>query len=147
MPYVLDGNNLIGRERRSGRASEEDRAALVRELADRLRRTRARAVVVFDGPAAPASTLGSLCVRQPGGSADEAILREVRRSASPREIVVVTADRELARRAREAGAKSVSPEAFWKSFGTAGGEASSDEPAAVDVEEWTRYFSDERNRG
>src|SRR5207247_6718517 len=50
MPYFLDGNNLIGRERGSALPSEEDRQALVAELAGRLRRTKATAALFFDGP-------------------------------------------------------------------------------------------------
>lgn len=145
MPYLIDGNNLIGLARKTSRAPDEDRAALVRELADRLRRTRARATLFFDGPAERPSSLGPLSVRSCGGSADEAILREVAGAANPREIVVVTGDRELARRARESGARAMAPAAFWRSFGSAPtAEAKMDTP--VDVEDWMRYFSEKRNR-
>lgn len=149
MPYLLDGNNLIGIVRKTARPSEEDRAALIAELADRLRQTRAKATVFFDGPAGERpSTLGGLTVRSPSsGSADDAILREIRRSPAPGEIVVVTADRELARRAREAGAKVTPPGEFFTRFGRAvspaDGRATS---PAIDVEDWMRYFEDERNR-
>ena len=59
---------------------------------------------------------------------------------------MVTADRDLARRARDAGARTISPDDFWKRFGAASAGAG---PAGgpVDVEEWLGYFSDERNRG
>ena len=50
MPYLLDGNNLIGAVRRTARPSDGDRAALVAEVAQRLRKTRARATIFFDGP-------------------------------------------------------------------------------------------------
>jgi hypothetical protein len=85
VPYLLDGNNLIGLVRRTARPTEEDRQALVAELAERLRATRARAILFFDGPAgARGSSLGRLSVRQAsGGSADDAILAEVRQAASP----------------------------------------------------------------
>lgn len=146
MPYVLDANNLIGHERGPGRPSEEDREALVKEVADRLRRTRARAAIYFDGPARRETSLGSLAVRSSGGSADEAILREVQRAAAPGEIVVVTADRALARRARDAGARTLGPDAFWKGFGASAGSAPREDPGRVDVEEWARYFADETNR-
>ena len=150
MPYLLDGNNLIGRARRTSKPSAEDRAALVGEIAGRLRQTRAKATIFFDGPAGErASSLGSLSVRVPSsGSADDAIVREIERARAPGEAIVVTADRGLASRCREAGAKVSSPEEFFARFGT-GAQA----PAAgreslgkVDVDEWMRYFSDEGNR-
>lgn len=149
MPYLVDGNNLIGRERR-GNASEDDRNALVAEISDRLRRTRARVLVFFDG-AGETVSLGSVSVRFAGAAtADDAIVRELARSRTPREDVVVTADRGLARRSRDVGARVLTPDEFWSRFGSAG-EApkkpgSSDEPR-VDVDEWTRFFADEKNRG
>ena len=147
MPYLVDGNNLIGRERRA-RASDDDRSALVREISDRLRRTRARVLVFFDG-AGETVSLGSLSVRFSGAvTADDAIVRELARSRTPREETVVTADRGLAQRARDGGARVLTPDAFWSRFGGSGDPGkpgSSDEPR-VDVEEWARFFEDEKNR-
>jgi hypothetical protein len=150
MPYFLDGNNLIGLVRRTSRPSAEDRSALIAEIAGRLRRTRARATIFFDGPpGGRMASLGSLTVRvATGGSADDAIVREVERAAAPAEAVIVTADRGLARRCRDAGAKVCSPDEFFARFG-AGAAAlpAVREPAGkVDVEEWMRYFGDESNR-
>ncbi|MBC8646038.1 MAG: NYN domain-containing protein [Thermoanaerobaculia bacterium] len=147
MPYFLDANNLIGRARRTSRPSEEDAEALIAEVAGRLRQNRARAVLFFDGPAGRRSTsLGSLSVRYPSsGSADAAILREISRSRAPAEIVVVTADRELSRRSRDAGAKWVAPDEFWSRFAARGGRGGTPEKGSgaesrVDVEDWLRYF-------
>jgi predicted RNA-binding protein with PIN domain len=145
LPYLLDGNNLIGRER-GGPASREDRDALVREVSDRLRATQARVVVFFDGAGDPVS-LGNLSVRFAAtGTADDAILREIARSARPQEITVVTEDRNLARRARDAGARTSEPRDFWKRFGA--GTRTSPAPGGerVDVDDWMQWFSDERNR-
>ncbi len=149
MPYLLDGNNLIGIVRRTSRPSDEDRSALIAELADRLRRTRARAILFFDGPAGERpSALGGLTVRSPSAeSADDAILREIQRSPAPGELVVVTADRELSRRAREAGAKVAPPGEFFARFGRGSSPADGRAPSpAIDVEDWMRYFEDDRNR-
>jgi len=79
-------------------------------------------------------------------SADDAILAEIQRSRASRDAVVVTGDRGLADRAREAGARCLSPDLFWNRFGTAGAEQSSAEPTRVDIEEWMRYFEDDNNR-
>ncbi len=151
MPYLLDGNNLIGSVRRTARPSEQDRDALIAELADRLRRTRARAILFFDGPAGErVRALGSLTIRTPsGGSADDAILREIGASSAPRECVVVTADRELTRRVRDAGARILSPEEFFGRFGASSPRTGPDRenPATKEsLEEWMRYFEDPRSR-
>lgn len=146
MPYFLDGNNLIGLTRGRAVPTAEDRRALIGEISDRLRTTRARVVIFFDGPAdGAAASLGTLSIRASGSrSADDAILAEIARSASPREIVLVTADRGLAARARDAGARSIPPVDFWRRFGRPAGQS---EPSSrVDVEGWLEYFSDEKNR-
>lgn len=143
MPYFLDGNNLIGRARKTARPTDDDTDALVREVADRLRGARARAVIFFDGPPGRRhATLGSLSVRYPSsGSADSEILATLARSGSPAEVVVVTADRELARRARDTGARWMAPEDFWKRFGANRRDVSAEkEESRVDVAEWMRYF-------
>ncbi len=151
MPYLLDGNNLIGRARNTARPSDSDREALVAELAARLRTTRARAILFFDGPAGGrGASLGALSIRSAsGGSADDAIVAEVERARSPGEAIVVTSDRGLQRRVRDAGGKVCTPEAFFARFGTGRGGAAAGrrEPGGpVDVEEWTRYFEDPLNR-
>lgn len=147
MPYLLDGNNLIGLVRRVARPTEEDRQALVAELAERLRSTRARAILFFDGPAGErGSSLGSLAIRRPsGGSADDAIVAEVASLRAPGEAIVVTSDRGLARRVRDAGGRVCRPEDFFARFGR-GADARGSTPEAVDVDAWLEYFGDERNR-
>ena len=146
MPYLLDGNNLVGSARRTSQPSEEDRAALIREIAGRLRRTKARAVLFFDGSGGGASSLGSLSVRYSGtSSADDAIVGAIESSRTPHEHVVVTGDRGLACRARDAGAGVLAPDVFWQSFG-ASRPPGEKKDTAVDVEEWMNYFADPKNR-
>jgi hypothetical protein len=148
MPYFLDGNNLIGIARGVSRPSEEDRGALVAEIADRLRQTHAKALLFFDGPGEKRTWLGNLSIRECGaGGADDAILCEIGRSPAPQEITVVTADRDLARRARDSRANILSPGDFWSRFGASKGPAPGDQAARVDVEDWMQYFEDEKNRG
>jgi hypothetical protein len=119
----------------------------VAEIAERLRRTRARATIYFDGPRGERTTsLGALTVRVPDGeSADDAIVRAIAGSPNPRETIVVTADRGLAARVRDAGGKVLGPDDFFARFGGAG-DAAPERATAVDVEEWSRYFADEGNR-
>ncbi len=150
MPYLLDGNNLIGLVRRTARPSEEDRNALVAELAGRLRTSRARAVLFFDGPGGGrGASLGPLSIREAGpASADEAIVEAVTRAAAPGECIVVTGDRGLGARVRDAGGKVCRPEDFFARFGRGPAAAEGGrEPGRVDVEDWMNWFGDESNRG
>lgn len=145
MPYLLDGDNLVGAA--LGRRGEAERDALVSEIAGRLRRTKARVVLYFDGPGR-GSSLGNLTVRFSGASsADDAIVREIAASPRARETTVVTADRGLSRRARDAGAQAVTPAEFWDRFG-AGAKtgAARPEEKPVDVEDWLRWFAEKDDR-
>jgi len=149
MPYLLDGNNLIGLIRRTSKPTDEDRQALVAELSDRLRKSRARAVLFFDGAGGGrGATLGSLSVREASGSsADDAIVGTVESSRTPAECIVVTGDRGLASRVRAAGGKVSSPADFFARFGqNAGAGEARPETGRVDVEDWMRWFGDDRNR-
>jgi predicted RNA-binding protein with PIN domain len=144
MPYFLDGNNLIGLARRSSRPGEDDRAALLSELSARLRSTRATVRVFFDGEGRAAS-YGSLTVSGAGGSADDAIVRDLSKTSDPGQVIVVTADRELGRRVRDAGGKTMAPQDFWKRM--APPENTGAKETRVDVDEWLDYFADPKNRG
>ena len=143
MPYFLDGNNLIGLARKKPRPGDDDRQALVAELSSRLRSRRATVRLFFDGEGRAAS-YGSLTVSGAGGSADEAILRELGKSSDPGQVIVVTADRELGRRVRDAGAKTMAPSDFWKTM--APSEVVGAKDTRVDVDEWLDYFADPKNR-
>ena len=147
MAYLLDGNNLIGTFLGVSRPSAADRQALVAEIADRLRRTRASATIYFDGPAGEgAASLGALTVRGSGPEgADAAIVRAVGKARTPAEMIVVTADRELSRRVRDAGGRVCPPADFFQRFGKAG-ETAAPSPGRVDVDDWMKWFEDEGNR-
>ena len=147
MPYFLDGNNLIGHGRGSSRPTEEDRSALISELAERLRKTKARIVLFFDGPQERTAVLGALSIRHAaGGTADAAILDEIERARAPQEIVLVSEDRDLRRRAKDLGAKTLTTTEFWSRVGTGEDRTERSPSGKIDVEDWTRYFSDPRNK-
>lgn len=127
--WLVDGFNLMhaavlrGRDRRDWwRAEARERVlALVRRLdapAD------AEVVVVFDGQR-PADEPERA---EPGpqvvfaASADEWLIRAVRQAPDPGRIAVVTADRQLADRARHRGARVIGPRAFRERCETAAGK-------------------------
>lgn len=147
MPYFLDGNNLIGLARKTDRPAEEDRSALLAELSERLRSTRSSVRVFFDGGADRGVSLGNLTVHRSAGSADDAILRELVAAKDPAQVTVVTADRDLSRRVRDAGGKTMAPPDFWNRFGKPDSVRSrAPDEGRVNVDEWLDYFSDPKNR-
>jgi predicted RNA-binding protein with PIN domain len=147
MPYFLDGNNLIGLARKTSRPSDDDRAALIAELAARLRGTKARAVLFFDGGSEKGSSLGSLSIRPSRGiSADDQIVREIQKANAPQEITVVTADRALARRVSGQGARTIAPAEFWTRLSAPSPGEKREAEARTDIEDWARYFADPKNK-
>jgi len=117
--WLIDGFNvlhagvLVGRDRREWLTEP-----LRRQLLDRVRQfddADAELWVVFDGRRDPdaRSDDGEGLPRQVfADSADDWLVAEVRRADDPSEIVVVTADRAVADRARHRGAVVVPPRAF-----------------------------------
>ena len=100
MPYLIDGNNLLG-SWGGPRGQDDRRAEVVRRVAAFSRARNVKVTVVFDGhplrPEMAAQHLGALTLRVPpeGGDADGVIRELVERAARPSEIVVVTSDKAL----------------------------------------------------
>lgn len=156
MPYLIDGNNLLGSW--GGPAVGADgRVEVVRRVSAFCRARGARATIVFDG--APMrfdvheQRLGAVTLRFPtaGKDADSVIRDLVDRAPRPVELIVVTSDKPLYSYARTRGA-SVLRAHEWnalargqeprlrKSHATTG----SDKPEREgDVEGWLRRFSRE----
>jgi len=119
--WLLDGFNVLhagplGGRDRSGWWREPLRGELL-ALADRFDDPAAEVWVVFDGPHdggdEPAAQPASRRLQRVfAPSADAWLLERVRRAADPGRVAVVTADKQLAARARHRGARVVSPRAF-----------------------------------
>ncbi len=150
MPVVLDGNNLLHSLPPGSRSRHE----LRRLLLELTRRHRVRATLVFDGPPPAGSpereSLGALTVVYAGPrAADDVILSLLPGGSGARQWSVVTADRQLARQAREAGA-AVRTLREWRdrlAAAASGGPAAEKprEPASSDeVAEWEEYLSGPR---
>lgn len=109
MPYLIDGNNLLGSWGGPG-AGDDRRAEVVRRVAAFCRARNVRATIVFDGhplrPDMGAQDLGPLSVRvpPPGHDADGVIRELVERAPRPSEIIVVTSDKALASYCKTLGA-------------------------------------------
>ena len=136
MTWLIDGSNLLGRERES----EASKRQLVRELARFARAKRTRVTCFFDGPEPPsfAKHLGSVTVVFSGNCpADELIVLRVGSGDT-----VVTSDRRLAGSVRGRRIKIVEPAAFQAEVESLPADAS-----PSDGEDWMAYFSDPKNRG
>ena len=117
MHAVVDGHNAIGRLGITAADDEGRRRVLLARVA----RVTTDATVFFDAQGAPplAPTVdreGGLDVRfSRAREADEEILAFVRAAAQPGALLVVTDDRELSGRARQAGAKASGVAEFFAS--------------------------------
>ena len=108
MPYLIDGNNLLGSW--GGPRGDDGRAEVVRRVAAFCRARGARATVVFDGGPLrldmDAQTLGPVSIRvpPPGQDADGVIRDLVKRAARAADLIVVTSDKPLYSYVRTLGA-------------------------------------------
>lgn len=151
MPYLVDGNNLLGSWGRGG-GSGDRRLEVVRRVADFCRARRARAILVFDGaffrPDVEAPELGRVSLRfpPPGGDADGVIRGLVARARNPGELIVVSSDKALYSWCRTRGA-AVLRAHEWnrlerRARSGGGGEAEGAEKPERedDVEGWLKIF-------
>jgi predicted RNA-binding protein with PIN domain len=153
VPYLIDGNNLLGSW--GGPVKGDDRRAdVVRRVAAFCRGRGARATIVFDGHPLradmAAQELGPVSIRVPpsGTDADTVIRELVDRSPRPAELIVVTSDKALYSYAKTRGTAvlrahewNVLQRKIAEARETASG---SDKPEREnDVEGWLRRFGGE----
>jgi len=155
VPYVIDGNNLLGaaRDRRLGLPRDEQDLVRLLSTFAHARRTFLR--VVFDGPAQArggagrAARAGRVKVLYSGSGriADDVIVDLVRADAAPADLVVVTSDAALRGRVRASGGRVMGCAEFARRLAdAAAGTGGDDEkPLPGDVEAWERYFRGEED--
>ncbi len=157
MPYLIDGNNVLGSW--GGPARGDDRRdEVVRRVATFCRARGARAVVVFDGGPLrtdrPQQELGPVSIRVPpkGQDADSVIRALVDSAQAPQDLIVVSSDKALYSYARTRGARVLRAHE-WNGLERAvlSGEAQRRNPAAGgekperedDVPGWLKKFGEE----
>ncbi len=144
MPYWFDGNNLIGQSAAAAKADSRARKAFLSALHSYHRSGGGKFLVYFDGDDADRSASPpGISVRYSAPiSTDEAILHRLREIKNPSEVIVVTNDRDLQTRCRNAGAAVQT----WNEFSIrmqsrrASRKNRDEQPERVDVDEWMRYF-------
>lgn len=152
MPYIVDGNNVMGQTPGWHRDRPRARRTLLEELARFTRVKKAHITVVFDGPPDPTAPEGSafhgvqILYARHGSDADSRIEALVETSPDPRGLIVVTSDRRLSLAVRSRGARTVRSGEFRKDVARAllPERAEDGENLEVDdVDGWLRYFGEE----
>lgn len=119
MPYIIDGNNLIGSCPEIALDDPQARDKLIAILQSFQESKKTKITLVFDGdpqrgnhrvPITP-----KLAVLYPtyGNTADEEIKHQLEKYTNLREVVLVTSDRELKNYARDKGARTINSIEFY----------------------------------
>jgi predicted RNA-binding protein with PIN domain len=145
MPYLFDGNNLIGQSAAMAKADKQTRRAFLSALSAYRKSRGGKFLVYFDGddPHHTATPPGVAVRYSAPESTDAAILRRLREIQHPSEFIVITNDRELMTRCRNAGASTLDWGQFiskMKSQPTAQPLTTKDIQERVDVDDWMKYF-------
>ncbi|NOZ06455.1 MAG: hypothetical protein GXP41_08930 [Chloroflexi bacterium] len=119
MALLIDGHNLIAKMPGMSLADPEDEQQLIQILRRYVWRKRKKISVVFDpglspGYSTPATSSRNIRVTYapPNHTADSVIIQQVKRHRNPREVIVVTSDREIIRTVQKYGAQTISSRAF-----------------------------------
>jgi predicted RNA-binding protein with PIN domain len=149
MPYLIDGNNLLG-SWGGPRGQDDRRHEVVRRVAAFCRAKGARATLVFDGHPLRddmrAQDLGPLVLRVPpqGSDADSVIRELVERAPRAADLIVVTSDKALYSYVKTLGA-AVLRAHEWNALERAlpSGPEKSDKPEREDdIEGWLKKFGE-----
>ena len=153
MPYLIDGNNLIGHTPDLRVQDERSKHTLLKRLLDFHRATGAKVLVVFDGESGQLVpdnlNLGGVRVTYSGrhSDADSKIKRLVEGSNNPKEFIVVSSDTAVYNFARQHRAQALKCHEFNHKLSEhlskgAAHTAPADEkkPEVGDLDEWYKYF-------
>ena len=153
MPYIVDGNNVIGHASGWEIGSSSSRLRLLDEVAAFVVSTGEKVTMVFDGAPEDRIPDGAwhrgILVRysRRGSNADRVVSSLVAESTDRRRLTVVTSDRQLATECRSRGAKTLGSEEFRRLVARGkvrrprpADPGAAARPADVPVDEWFRYF-------
>lgn len=150
VPYIVDGNNVMGQIVGWHRDKSGSRRALLMKVVTFARAKNARVTVVFDGAPDRGAPEGSavqgvkVLYARAGSDADSRIEEIVDTSPNPRGLTVVTSDRHLAFLVRSRGAKVIRSGDFRRQLDSLTDLRSErHDPEQIesgDVNAWLRYF-------
>ncbi len=159
MPYLIDGNNLIGHMPDLSLKNRVDRYRLISRLLNFQKVKNTRIVLVFDGPPdenfAPEKFQGiPFSVRFPAidEDADMVIQEILSQETDLRQFFVVSTDREIRRFAGASGAKSLKCKEFLRELKAAQRECRESKemdkqeqfPSPLEIKHWTEIFRTKR---
>ncbi|MBA2646607.1 MAG: NYN domain-containing protein [Pyrinomonadaceae bacterium] len=162
MPYLVDGNNVMGQRVGWHRDKAGARRRLLDEVAGFVRNARVTVSVVFDGAPDDHFPDGSryrgvqVFYAARNSNADERIKRIVDASRERRTLIVVTSDRALADYVRQCGAQVIRAGDFRRRLDDAQAESESNAAHSSDggkkvpdenLDHWMRYFGVEPEDG
>ncbi len=157
MPYVIDGNNLIGCAPDFSLGDPEARSKMVAIIRKFQESKNTKVTVVFDGEPQgsehqfPVNAKLSVIYPRYGRSADDEIKGLLENCPHAKETVLVTADRELKRFAKEQGVRTVNSIEFYFTLKKAFAHQDRKEEtlkrvnarvSKSEVEQWLKIFSD-----
>jgi len=144
---LVDGCNFLGRARGWSLGEASDRARLIRRLQDYRRAHPAQEVRLwFDGERGSRERIAGVEVLYVGPrSADESILDFVRglERAARSQARLITDDRDLARRARQSGARTSGVSWLAERLVEPGDGSSEPQLGPGELQEWLEYFGQE----
>jgi predicted RNA-binding protein with PIN domain len=147
VPYLIDGNNLLGSW--GGPRGDDGRAEVVRRVASFCRAKGARATIVFDGHPLrhdmATQTLGPVTIRVPsqGHDADDVIRDIVDRAPRAADIIVVTSDKALYSYVKTRGAAILRAHewnALERRVAPGASDAGEKPERETDVDGWLKLF-------
>jgi predicted RNA-binding protein with PIN domain len=141
MPFLIDGDNLLGTWP-GRRRSDAERRRLALDLDRFAARERRRVVVIFDGTAPPGAAPEPLVhFAGPRRTADDAILDFLRGQEDRRGWIVVTSDRSLGDQCRYMGARIERSDRFRGRL--TGGRAAEKPEREEDIGYWLDQFGED----
>jgi predicted RNA-binding protein with PIN domain len=155
MPYIVDGNNVMGQKPGWHRDRPKARRALLEQLARFGRARQVRITVVFDGAPDRDTPEGSafqgvkILFAEMGSDADSRIEQLVESSPDPRGLIVVTSDRRLAFAVRTGGARTVRSGEFRREVERVLSSKQAEDGEEYELEDvngWLRYFGEESEK-
>ncbi len=151
MPYLIDGNNLLGHSKEINLKSPHSREILIREILAFQREKSFKITVIFDGSpdeylSREYLSLGDLEVRFAGqkSDADSLILKIIERSQDPASFTLVSSDKSLTDKARFLRAKVMKCHQFKRKMErikTSYQAKIEPKLAKEEIEEWMEYFN------
>ncbi len=159
MPYLIDGNNLIGHIPDLDLGDRSSRFQLISRLLRFQKINNTRVIVAFDGP--PDDRLDnsgshpspvSVLFPETGQNADAVIEAVIQRQTDLRRFFVVSSDREIRHFARRQGAKSIDCAEFYKEMKAAQKEyrdqaeleKENEDLSPLEIKQWGEVFKSKK---